>query len=72
MADVIAVLNAGSSSLKYSLFAQLPAGPSDLALVARGQAEGLYTSPRFVAMRQRLIDSSQSTDRTRVWNHVRS
>jgi len=49
MADVIAVLNAGSSSLKFSLFAQLPAAPSNLALVARGQAEGLYTSPRIVA-----------------------
>ena len=46
MADVIAVLNAGSSSLKFSLFAQLPAGP---AIVARGQAEGHYTTPRFVA-----------------------
>jgi acetate kinase len=46
MTDVILVLNAGSSSIKFSLFS--PSGP-DLALVARGQAEGLYTSPRFVA-----------------------
>ncbi len=42
----IAVLNAGSSSLKFSLFVAQAAG---LALVARGQAEGLFTSPRFVA-----------------------
>jgi len=50
MADVIAVLNAGSSSLKFSLFAQLPGVAKEgLAIVARGQAEGLYTSPRFVA-----------------------
>jgi acetate kinase len=49
MADVIAVLNAGSSSLKFSLFAQADQEPRDLAVVARGQAEGLYTSPRFVA-----------------------
>ena len=46
MADAIAVLNAGSSSLKFSLFAQQG---DDLALAARGQAEGLQTAPRFVA-----------------------
>jgi acetate kinase len=46
MTDVILVLNAGSSSIKFSLFAV--SGP-DLKPVARGQAEGLYTSPRFVA-----------------------
>ncbi len=46
MADVIAVLNAGSSSLKFSLFAVAPDG---LTVLARGQAEGLTTSPRFVA-----------------------
>lgn len=46
MADAIAVLNAGSSSIKYSLF--LLRGP-DLELVLRGQVEGLYTKPRFVA-----------------------
>jgi acetate kinase len=46
MADAIAVLNAGSSSFKFSLFVERG---SDIALVARGQAEGLYTSPRFVA-----------------------
>jgi acetate kinase len=46
MGDVIAVLNAGSSSLKFSLF---DADDGGLALVVRGQAEGLTTSPRFVA-----------------------
>ena len=46
MTDAIVVLNAGSSSLKFSLFAQ--AG-DDLELVVRGQAEGLQTAPRFVA-----------------------
>jgi len=44
--DAIAVINAGSSSLKFSLFA---AAGGDLDLVARGQAEGLYTAPAFVA-----------------------
>jgi len=46
MGDAIGVLNAGSSSLKFSLFAEESGHPT---LVARGQAEGLYTSPRFVA-----------------------
>jgi acetate kinase len=46
MSDAVAVLNAGSSSLKFSLYAESADGAS---LVARGQAEGLYTSPRFVA-----------------------
>ena len=46
MTDAIAVLNAGSSSLKFSVFA---ARDGALELAARGQAEGLYTAPRFVA-----------------------
>ena len=46
MRDAILVLNAGSSSIKFSLFAQ--AG-DDLELSLRGQAEGLQTAPRFVA-----------------------
>jgi len=46
VADAIAVLNAGSSSIKFSLFAERDRA---LELTARGQAEGLYTSPRFVA-----------------------
>ena len=46
MPDAIAVINAGSSSIKFSLFAERD---SDLELKARGQAEGIYTAPRFVA-----------------------
>jgi acetate kinase len=46
MRDAIAVLNAGSSSVKFSLFVQ--AG-NDLELALRGQAEGLQTAPLFVA-----------------------
>ena len=46
MPDAIAVLNAGSSSLKFSLYADRG---GELQLVARGQAEGLFTSPKFVA-----------------------
>jgi acetate kinase len=44
--DSVAVINAGSSSIKFSLFT---ASDGELALVAGGQAEGLFTSPRFVA-----------------------
>jgi acetate kinase len=46
MADVILVLNAGSSSIKFSLFL---AQSDTLELKLRGLLEGLYTSPRFAA-----------------------
>jgi acetate kinase len=46
MSDVIAVLNAGSSSIKYSLYL---AESSQLALHLRGQIEGLFSSPHFIA-----------------------
>lgn len=46
MGDAIVVLNAGSSSFKFSLFVEEAGRPT---VVARGQAEALYTSPRFVA-----------------------
>jgi acetate kinase len=46
MTDAIAVLNAGSSSLKFSVFTERG---DEFELTARGQAEGLYTAPRFVA-----------------------
>ena len=46
MADAIVVLNAGSSSIKFSLF--LACG-ADLELDVRGQIEGIYTAPHFVA-----------------------
>lgn len=46
MRDAILVLNAGSSSIKFSLFAE---ADGDLALQCGGQIEGLYTAPRFAA-----------------------
>jgi acetate kinase len=46
MADVILVLNAGSSSIKFRAF---DAGAGDPKLMLYGQAEGLYTAPSFVA-----------------------
>lgn len=48
MANAIVVLNAGSSSIKFSLFVM---GGSELELELHGQIEGLYTAPRFVAKR---------------------
>ena len=50
MIDTILVLNAGSSSIKFSLFAERSAeGGSELDAVAAGQVEGIYSAPRFVA-----------------------
>jgi acetate kinase len=46
MAEAIVVLNAGSSSIKFSLF--LVRG-DELDLDQRGQIEGIYTAPHFVA-----------------------
>ena len=47
MPDAIVVINAGSSSVKFSAFEPAAGG---LVLLLRGQAEGLYTAPRFSAM----------------------
>ena len=46
MIDTILVLNAGSSSLKFSLFA---AGAAGLGPLAHGRVESLHDAPRFVA-----------------------
>ena len=46
MADLILVLNAGSSSLKFSAF---EAASEQLPLLLKGQIESLYTAPRFTA-----------------------
>ena len=46
MAEAIAVLNAGSSSIKFSLFVTRN---SDLDLELRGQIEGIYNAPHFLA-----------------------
>jgi acetate kinase len=62
MADAIIVVNAGSSSLKFSLFL-VSAG--DLDLDVRGEIEGLHTAPRFVAK-----DSSDRTVAERSWGEA--
>ena len=46
MTSAILVLNAGSSSLKFSVFA---AGGAEPALVAGGQVGGIFTAPVFTA-----------------------
>ncbi|CAG2128004.1 acetate/propionate family kinase [Cupriavidus plantarum] len=47
MSDLILVLNAGSSSIKFRAYdAQRP----ELPLVMRGAIDGLYTAPRFRAL----------------------
>ena len=50
MSDAIIVLNAGSSSLKFSIYG---VADHELDLVARGQIAGLGTAPRFQAKDQR-------------------
>jgi acetate kinase len=60
MSDAIAVLNAGSSSIKFSLFAQAGA---DLELTLRGQAEAIHSAPRFVAK-----DAAGATIATHAWD----
>jgi acetate kinase len=46
MTDAILVLNAGSSSIKFLLFAERSGG---LEPAIRGQIEGIATAPRFIA-----------------------
>ena len=50
MDDVIAVVNAGSSSLKFSLFIEKKQG---LELWLHGQIGGLYTHPKFEVFKKR-------------------
>jgi len=46
MADAIVTFNAGSSSIKFSLFVE---SDENLSLRLSGQIEGLYTAPHFLA-----------------------
>jgi acetate kinase len=58
MANAIAVLNAGSSSVKFSLFV---ARSDDLELHVRGQIEGVNTAPHFIATRR---DRATTTEKS--------
>ena len=59
MADAILVLNAGSSSLKFSVFLS---GGTGLEPWVHGQIEGLQTAPRFTAE-----DASGKSFSERTW-----
>jgi acetate kinase len=60
MDSAIAVLNAGSSSVKFSLFTQAGDG---LHMVVRGQADAIHTAPRFV-----VKDAADQTLVSRSWD----
>ena len=60
MADAIAVVNAGSSSIKFSLFA---VRGEDLRLALHGQVEGIGTRPHFVAQ-----DAAGQVRSEKSWN----
>jgi acetate kinase len=64
MADAILVLNAGSSSLKFSVFLE-DEPPQSLF---RGQVEGLFTRPHFVARDEagQLLGEQEWTAGTRL------
>ena len=47
MADAVLTINAGSSSLKFSVYRSAERGPLELS--AKGQVEGIGTAPHFVA-----------------------
>ena len=57
MSDVIVVVNAGSSSIKFSLF-----DAADLGLVLRGQVESLSSAPHYLAR-----DASGAVRAERRW-----
>lgn len=46
MSELVLVINAGSSSIKFSLF---ETGKADPTLLFKGQMEGLYVEPKFSA-----------------------
>jgi len=52
MPDCIAVINAGSSSVKFTIYA-----PGDALTLYRGQVEGIGTSPHLRIVPQRLKPS---------------
>ncbi len=74
MSDAILVLNAGSSSLKFSLFVD---GGQGFAPALGGQVEGLFTSPRCVVrdhggtvVAERRWDDGTSLGHARALEHL--
>ncbi|CAG0976926.1 acetate kinase [Burkholderiales bacterium] len=77
MSDTILVLNAGSSSLKFSLFSADGRADPALSLLLRGQVEGLGTAPRFVAkdpagavVGERMWDGARALDHAGAVEHL--
>ena len=76
MNDAIFVLNAGSSSLKFSVYS---VADQDLSLVARGEVEGFGATAHFKAKDQRgqtladesLVDSTKSVGHAEAFAHLR-
>jgi acetate kinase len=71
MTDVILALNAGSSSLKFSLFA-IKSEMGALSLVYRGEIEGIGSQPRFLAYDttgQRLVDGRLLAQTAATFSH---
>ncbi|HYL90033.1 MAG TPA: acetate/propionate family kinase [Burkholderiales bacterium] len=56
MTEAIAVINAGSSSIKFSLFRM---EGEALRLELRGQVEGIYTAPHFIAYERAGVVSGE-------------
>jgi acetate kinase len=71
MSDVILALNAGSSSIKFSIF--VTTGRVDaLSLVYRGGVEGLGTEPRFLVSNiagQRFVDEQLKAKAATTLSH---
>ncbi|AOY01064.1 acetate/propionate family kinase [Jeongeupia sp. USM3] len=62
MNDLLLVINAGSSSIKFSLFENSPADP---VLLYKGQMEGIYVTPHFTAKDaadKKLVDEDLPAD----------
>jgi acetate kinase len=71
MSDVILAINAGSSSIKFSLF--VTTGRVDaLSLVYQGEVEGLGSEPRFLvsdSTGQRLVDEQLTAKAATTLSH---
>ncbi len=71
MTDVIVVVNAGSSSIKFSMFA-VDASGQDLSLRYHGQIESIGSKPRFIAVDadgRRVVDQSVAGRRADGGDH---
>jgi acetate kinase len=67
MTEAIAVLNAGSSSIKFALFVDRR---GELELDVGGQIEGLYTAPRFVARNHSgQVEAEESWEDAATFGH---